>query len=89
MPNTIEVVSSNPAHGEMYSIQPYVIKFVSDLRQVSGFLRVILVSSTKNDWPSRYNWNIVEHNNNNPLDKLYIDSPSVTRGLQYFSTLES
>ncbi len=25
------VVSANPAHGEMYSIQHYVIKFVSDL----------------------------------------------------------
>jgi len=35
------VVSSNPAHGEVYSIQLYVIKFVSDLRQVGGFLRVL------------------------------------------------
>ena len=35
---TTKVVSSNPAHGEVYSIQ-YVIKFVSDLRQVDGFLR--------------------------------------------------
>ena len=26
-----KVVSSNPVHGEMYSIQHYVIKFVSDL----------------------------------------------------------
>jgi hypothetical protein len=26
------------AHGEVYSIQHYVIKFVSELRQVSGFL---------------------------------------------------
>ena len=26
--------------GEVYSIQHYVIKFVSDLRQVGGFLRV-------------------------------------------------
>jgi hypothetical protein len=30
-----------PVHGEMYSIQHYVIKFVSDLRQVGGFLRVL------------------------------------------------
>ena len=30
-------MSSNPAHGEVYSIQHYVIKFVSDLRQVGGF----------------------------------------------------
>jgi hypothetical protein len=28
----------NPAHGEVYLIQHYVIKFVSDLQQVSGFL---------------------------------------------------
>ena len=27
--------------GEVYSLQLYVIKFVSDLRQVSGFLRVL------------------------------------------------
>jgi len=27
--------------GEVYSIQHYVIKFVSDLRQVCGFLRVL------------------------------------------------
>ena len=39
VPITINVVSSNPAHGEVYSIQHYVIKFVSDLRQVNGFLR--------------------------------------------------
>jgi len=34
-------MSSKPAHGEVYSIQFYVIKFVSDLRQVGGFLRVL------------------------------------------------
>jgi len=33
-----KVMSSNPAHGEVYSIQHYVIKFVSDLRQVGGYL---------------------------------------------------
>ena len=32
VPITTKVVSSNPAHGEVYSIQHYVIKFVSDLR---------------------------------------------------------
>ena len=36
---TAEVVSSNPIRGKMYSIQHYVIKFLSDLRQVGGFLR--------------------------------------------------
>jgi len=31
MPITTKVLSSNPVHGEVYSIQHYVIKFVSDL----------------------------------------------------------
>ena len=34
VPITTNVVSSNAAPGEVYSIQHYVIKFVSDLRQV-------------------------------------------------------
>jgi hypothetical protein len=42
VPITTNGVSSNPAHGEVYSIQHYVIKFVSDLSQVGGFLRVLL-----------------------------------------------
>jgi hypothetical protein len=41
VPITTKVVSSNPVHGEVYSIQHYVIKFVSDLRQLGGFLRVL------------------------------------------------
>ena len=44
VPITTNVVSSNPAHGEVYSIQHYVIQFVDDLRQVGGFLRVLLFS---------------------------------------------
>ena len=28
-------------HDEVYSIQHYVIKFVSDLRQVGGFIQVL------------------------------------------------
>jgi len=36
-----KVVRSNPDHGEVYSIQHYVIKFISDLRQVGDFLRVL------------------------------------------------
>jgi hypothetical protein len=38
---TTNVVSSNSVHGMVYSIQYYVIKLVSDLRQVGGFLRVL------------------------------------------------
>jgi hypothetical protein len=34
-------VSSNPTYDLVYSIQHYVIKFVSDLRQVGGFLWVL------------------------------------------------
>ena len=36
-----KVVRSNPTHGEVYSIQHYVIKFVNDFRQVGGFLLVL------------------------------------------------
>ena len=38
---TTNVVSSNPSHGMANSIQHYVMKFVSDLRQVGP------ISSTK------------------------------------------
>ena len=41
----LKLLSSNPAHGVVCSMQYYVIKFVSDLRQVYGFL---WVSSTNN-----------------------------------------
>ena len=34
----VKMVSSNPAHGEVYSMQHYEITFVSDLWKVSGFL---------------------------------------------------
>ena len=58
-----KVVSSNPADDEVYSIQHYAIKFVSDC----GFLRF----SPPINWPSRYNRNIVEggikHHNSNPI----------------------
>ena len=38
---------SNSSHRKVYSIQLYVIKFVSDVWQISGFLH-------------KYNWNFVE-----------------------------
>jgi len=37
----------------------YVIKFVSDLRQVNDFLQVLMFSPQEN-LPPRNNWNIVE-----------------------------
>ena len=42
VPITTKVVSSNLLDGDVYLIQHYVIKFVSDLRQVGGFLQVLL-----------------------------------------------
>ena len=41
VPITTKVVSLNSVHGEVYSIQHYVIKFVSDLWQVGGFFQVL------------------------------------------------
>ena len=46
LPITTKVVSLNPVHGEVYSIQHYVIKFASDLLQVGGFSLGTTVSST-------------------------------------------
>ena len=40
VPISTKIVSLNPIHSEVYSIQHYVIKFVSDLRQVCGVFRV-------------------------------------------------
>ena len=41
VPITTKVVSSNPAHGEMYSIQHYVVTFVSGLRKDVDFHQVL------------------------------------------------
>ena len=41
VPITTNVVSSNLIHDEVYSIQHYVIKFLSDLQQVSGVVQVL------------------------------------------------
>jgi hypothetical protein len=41
VPIATKVVSLNPAQGEVYSMQHYVIKFVNDLRQVCGILRAL------------------------------------------------
>jgi hypothetical protein len=55
--------------GKVYSIQHYVIKFVSNLWQVGGFPLVLPVSSTNSTDP---HWNIVEsgvkHHQHNPVD---------------------
>jgi hypothetical protein len=38
VPITTKVAKSSAIHGEVHSIQHYVKKLVSDLRQVGGFL---------------------------------------------------
>ena len=54
-------MSSNPIHGKVYSIQHYVIKFVSDLRQVGSFLWVLRFPPTIKLTTTIYgNWNIAE-----------------------------
>ena len=46
VPITIfKVVSSSPVHSYVYSIQHFVIKFVSDLLLVGDFLRVLRFTS--------------------------------------------
>ena len=66
-------MSLNPVHGEVYSIQHYVIKFVSDLRQVSGFLRVLRFPPLTKLTVTK-KWNIVEsgikHHNTNTTHTL-------------------
>jgi hypothetical protein len=47
VPITTKVVSLSPVHGEVYSIQHYVIKFVSDLRRVNGFFPVLRFPATE------------------------------------------
>ena len=71
------VSSLNPAHDEVYSIQHYVIKFVGDLWQVNGFLRVFqfppVIKTDRHDLTVR---NIVESSvkchslNPNPISNM-------------------
>jgi hypothetical protein len=49
VPITTKVVNSNPAHEKVYTIQHYVIKFVSGIRQVASFLGVLRFPPPKND----------------------------------------
>jgi len=44
VPISTKVVSSNPVHGEGYSIQQCVIQVVSDLRHVGGYLLVFRIT---------------------------------------------
>ena len=48
VPITIKIVSSNPVHGEVYSIQYYVIKFDRSVifSEYSCFLHLMILSAT-------------------------------------------
>jgi hypothetical protein len=61
VPITTKIMSSNPVYGEVSPMQYryYVIKFVSDLRSVGGFLRVLRFLHQYN-LPLWYNWNIIK-----------------------------
>jgi hypothetical protein len=59
VPISTKIVSLNPTHGEVYSIQHNVIKFVSDLQQVSVFQMVLQFPPPVKP-SATYNWNIVE-----------------------------
>ena len=68
---TSKVANLNPADGEVYSIQHYVIEFVSDLRQVLQFPDLHI-----------FKWNIVEsgikdHINNLNPTQMYLYTPTV------------
>ena len=74
---TSKVANLNPADGEVYSIQHYVIELVSDLRQVFSFLQVL-------QFPDLhiFKWNIVEsgikdHINNLNPTQMYLYTPTV------------
>ena len=49
MPITTKVVSYPLVHGEVYSIQLYVIMFVNDMRQVGSFPDTPVSSTNKTD----------------------------------------
>ena len=69
VPITTNIVSSNRVHGEVYSIQHYVIKFVSDLRQVGG----TLVSSTnKTELLLKVALNTIKQTNKQTVHKVKI-----------------
>ena len=54
VPITTKVVSLDPAHGKVYLIQHYVIKFDSDLMQVGGFNHQVTFNNISVIWCQIY-----------------------------------
>ena len=61
MPITTKVMSLIPAQARCTPYNIMWIKFVSALRQVSGFLRVLRFLYQES-WPPLYNWNSKKQN---------------------------
>jgi hypothetical protein len=76
LPITTKVASSNPPHGEVYSIQQYVIQFISDLWQVAGF-RCVLWFPSWIKQTATILLNVVEsgikHHNSNTNPYIFFD----------------
>ena len=70
---TTNDVSMNPAHGEVYFIQHYVIKFVSELQQAST-LGTLVSSTYKMDYtvPRIVESGIRHHNPNHLHPNLFL-----------------
>jgi hypothetical protein len=74
VPITTKVVSSNPAHGEVYSIQHFFLSLSGTcdrsvvFSEYSGFLH-------QNNWPPWYNWNIVETSHRQTSRCVFITTP--------------
>ena len=78
VPITTKILCSNPLHGQAYSIQHYVIKVVSNLRQVGGFSPVSSTNTTDRHDITTCNIaqsGVKHHNPNQPisyeLDQAY------------------
>ena len=78
---TSKIASSNPAVGEVYSLEHYVIEFVSDLRQDCCFLRILqflLQIKLIATYLTGILLNGIRHHNNNlnPTN-IYLYTPTV------------
>jgi hypothetical protein len=85
VPIITKVVSSNPSHGVVYSIKHYVIKFVSDLRQVGCIFLVFRFTPPIKLTP-RYNRKIVQSGfkHHNPNSYIILPPSHYILGYQQY-----
>ena len=88
VPITTKVVNSNPADGEVYSIQHYVIQFVSDVRHV-WFSPGIPVASTnktdRHDITEIFFESGIKHHNPNHNKSQYQDIVGILSLMELFT----